>query len=27
LDQLVERTIHKDLTTASVEAIIDCIKS
>jgi len=27
LDQLVERTIHKDLTTASVEDIIDCIKS
>jgi protein required for attachment to host cells len=27
LDQLVARTIHKDLTNASVEAIIDCIKS
>ena len=27
LDQLVERTIHKDLTTASVQDIIDCIKS
>ena len=27
LDQLVERTIHKDLTTASVEDIIDYIKS
>jgi len=27
LDQLVERTIHRDLTTASVEEIIDCIKS
>lgn len=27
LDQLVDRTIHKDLTTASVEDIIDYIKS
>ena len=27
LDQLVERTIHKDLTTASIEDIIDYIKS
>lgn len=27
LDQLVTKTIHKDLTTASVEQIIDYIKS
>lgn len=27
LDKLVERTIHKDLTTASIEDIIDYIKS
>jgi protein required for attachment to host cells len=27
LDQLIERTIHKDLTTASVKEIIEYIKS
>ena len=27
LDQLVERTIHKDLTTASVQDIIDRVRS